>query len=121
VNRPGEVIPIVLAVTVMGAVGQSLLKHSVNTVPPGSTLPLALRHFLTAWHFYAGGVVVTLGFGAWLYALSRADLSYATPFLSFGFVTTMVASWLFLHEPVTVGRALGTLIIVAGMLLVGRG
>jgi drug/metabolite transporter (DMT)-like permease len=119
-NRAATVVPIVLVVTILGATGQSLLKHAINRLPAGSTVAGVVLHMLSSWQFWAGGVVVTVGFLTWLYALGHADLSYATPFLSFGFITTMIASTIFLHEQISPSRALGTAIIVAGMLLVAK-
>jgi drug/metabolite transporter (DMT)-like permease len=119
-NRTVIVVPLVLVVTVLGAIGQTLLKLAINRVPPGSTLAIAARSLLSDWAFYSGGAIVVAGGLTWLYTLSRADITFAMPFLGLGFITTMVTSAIVLHEPVGLLRLLGTVVIVVGMALVAR-
>jgi drug/metabolite transporter (DMT)-like permease len=119
-NRPAVVLPLVAVVTVLGAVGQTLLKHAINRVPPGSGIVSALSALLSDWAFYSGGVIVVAGGATWLYTLSRAEISFAMPFLGMGFVATMITSSLFLHESIGPARIVGTVVIVLGMALVAR-
>lgn len=70
-------------------------------------------------------VVVGLGFYVfaallWMIVLSRVDLSFAYPFLAAGQVIVFVAAWIFLHEPPTLGRVIGSLIIVIGLLVLAK-
>src|SRR5271167_3964106 len=53
--------------------------------------------------------------------LSWADLSYVLPVTSFGYVASALMGHFFLGEQITAGRWLGTLFIVAGIVLVGLG
>ncbi|PGH57341.1 hypothetical protein CRT60_12910 [Azospirillum palustre] len=53
----------------------------------------------------------------WLRVLSRADASFAYPFLAFGFALVALAGWWVLGEPMTVRRLVGTTIIVAGVIV----
>jgi len=53
--------------------------------------------------------------------LSWADLSYVLPVTSLGYVATSILSRIFLGEQITPLRWAGTLLIVAGMVMVGRG
>ena len=67
---------------------------------------------------YALGAVTNL---IWLTALSRFEVSFAAPVMaSLYFVFLLAASSLVLGEAVSSNRWVGTLLIVAGMLLVGR-
>jgi len=62
---------------------------------------------------------------AWLISrmllLSWADLSYVLPVTAFGYVLTAVLSRIFLGEQITPARWAGTLLIMAGVILVGLG
>jgi uncharacterized membrane protein len=62
---------------------------------------------------------------AWLisrmFLLSWADLSYVLPVTAFGYVLTALLSRMFLGEQVTTARWAGTLLIMAGVILVGLG
>jgi uncharacterized membrane protein len=53
--------------------------------------------------------------------LSWADLSYVLPVTSFGYVTNAVMGRFFLNETITPARWAGTLLIVAGTMMVGIG
>ncbi|MGD1091899.1 MAG: EamA family transporter [Bryobacteraceae bacterium] len=53
--------------------------------------------------------------------LSWADLSYVLPVTSFGYVASAIIGRFFLSEQITAQRWAGTLLIVAGTVLVGRG
>ena len=51
--------------------------------------------------------------------LGLADLSWVLPVTSIGYVLNAIAGAVFLHETISGGRWLGTLLIVAGASLVG--
>ena len=51
--------------------------------------------------------------------LSWADLSYVLPVTAFGYVASALMGHFFLGEQITPGRWLGTLFIIAGIILVG--
>jgi len=61
--------------------------------------------------YFAGAVV-------WLVVLGKADLSYAYPFVGLGFIFSLALGFFVLHEPVTLPRLAGTLLIAAGAVLV---
>lgn len=56
-----------------------------------------------------------------MFLLSWADLSYVLPVTAFGYVLTALLSRMFLGEQVTTARWAGTLLIMAGVILVGLG
>jgi len=56
-----------------------------------------------------------------MFLLSWADLSYVLPVTAFGYVLNALLGRLFLGEIVTPARWAGTLLIMAGVILVGLG
>lgn len=56
-----------------------------------------------------------------MFLLSWADLSYVLPVTAFGYVLNALLGRLFLGEQVTPARWAGTLLIMAGVILVGLG
>jgi uncharacterized membrane protein len=56
-----------------------------------------------------------------MFLLSWADLSYVLPVTAFGYVLNVLLGRLFLGENVTPARWIGTLLIMAGVILVGFG
>ncbi len=118
-NRPLFVVPAVLVVALLGAVGQTLLKLALGRLPASVGAGAALLALATSAVFWTGGLLVAAGGATWLFVLSRAQITYAMPFLSMGFVLTMITSALILHEPQPLLRVVGTLVVTAGMVLVG--
>ncbi len=56
----------------------------------------------------------------WLVVLKRMDLGLAYPLMSIGYIATfLLGVWLF-HEPVSMVRILGILVIIAGVVLLTR-
>ena len=62
------------------------------------------------------------GFGAvlWLGVLAKIDVSQAYPFVGLGFLLTMAFGVLILGEGYSITRLMGTLLVVAGVVLVAR-
>ena len=68
------------------------------------------------------GGLALYGLGAivWLSVLSRIAVSVAYPFVSIGFLFTAALAVFILGEPLTRPVAIGTLLIMAGMVLFAR-
>jgi drug/metabolite transporter (DMT)-like permease len=115
----------ILISVITGAVGQVMLKKGmINLGPlslslkeiPAVIWKIAMNPFIViGLAIYVGGILF------WLVALSRVDLSFAYPFASLSYVLMMLASWIFLNETVTLYRVIGSLVIIAGVLIVSRG
>jgi len=56
----------------------------------------------------------------WIYVLSRAEASYAYPFLGLGFVIVALAGWLLLGEAMSPARFAATAVIVLGVVWLAR-
>jgi multidrug transporter EmrE-like cation transporter len=80
--------------------GASLSAQIATLLRPGVIAGLAC---------YAISVVI------WIYVLSRAEASFAYPFLGLGFVLVSLAGWQFLGEPLTIQRVAGTLLVSVGV------
>ncbi len=63
---------------------------------------------------YVGSLIV------WLFVLAKVDVTYAYPFVGLGFLLTMAFGFLFLGEQLSLSRFSGTILVAAGVLLVGR-
>jgi multidrug transporter EmrE-like cation transporter len=57
----------------------------------------------------------------WLAAMTKFELSYAYPFMSLAFVFVLILSALLFHEPLSVAKVLGVLLIIAGIIVGSRG
>jgi|ERR1043166_103149 drug/metabolite transporter (DMT)-like permease len=72
-----------------------------------------------AW-VLAGLALYFLGAVIWLVVLNRVPVSFAYPFVGLGFILTAVLAWTLLGEGVSAGRALGTLLVALGVVLIAR-
>jgi drug/metabolite transporter (DMT)-like permease len=106
-------------VIVSNVVGNLLLKYGMDQTPPLGGDPAAYVAVVFQ-PFVAAGIGFLI-----LWVLSRmalfswADLTYALPMMSLGFVLNLAVAVTFLGEPMTRARVAGTACIVAGTLLVG--
>ena len=68
-----------------------------------------------------GIVLLVLWMLSKMFLLSWADLTYVLPVTAFGYVLNAALGRLFLGEVITPARWAGTLLIMAGVILVGLG
>lgn len=113
---------LILASVTLSAVAQLSLKVGTSAVGTARASGAGgeLLHLFLSPMVLLG--LALYGFGAilWLFVLGRAPLSLAYPFVGIGFILTMLAGALVLHEQVSVTRVAGTLLIATGCVLVAR-
>ena len=117
-------IGLVLASTVLGVVGQTLLKYGMTVLGPqsiGGDGPLAILLRIAFSPYVVGGLLL-YGGGTffWLVAMSRAQLGYLYPFASLSYVLLMLVAWGVFREHISPLRLLGALTICIGVVLVAR-
>lgn len=114
-----------LIIIVANALGNVLLSygmHQVGSIASYSPLTLvrsALRAAANPFVLAGVGFLIVF-FVAHMIVLSWADLSYVLPMTSVGYILVTVLSWWWLGETVPPLRWLGTVVIIAGVSLVGR-
>lgn len=115
---------VILLSVAITAAAQLVLKVGM-TSPPVQRLidqgfsPRLIGIFLDP--FVIGGLFLYFGAAMmWLFVLAKFEVSYAYPFVALGFVITALAGWLLFDDTMSTGRALGTLLICAGVILVAR-
>lgn len=124
-SRYGAHLSLLALVAAMSCANQLLLKAGVSRGGPIAFNPeglmVLIRRIFTTPLILVGYALGGLTNLVWLTALSRFEISFAAPVMSsLYFVFLLAASALFLGESVGPNRWIGTLLIVAGMLLVGR-
>jgi uncharacterized membrane protein len=119
-------IGLILTSVVLAGFAQITLKAGVNHVTDasgGGELRMSaenLRTLLTSPIVWGGLILFGLSAIVWLFALSRASLSFAYPFAALSYVLIVVFSILVLHETVPALRWLGVAFIVTGIILVAQ-
>lgn len=117
-------IGLIFASTLLGVLGQTLLKYGMSQLGPQSiaadgALTILLR--LGFSPYVVGGLLLYVG-GTffWLVAMSRVQLSYLYPFASLSYVLLMVVAWAVFREQISPLRLLGAFTICVGVMLVAR-
>jgi drug/metabolite transporter (DMT)-like permease len=124
-SRYGVHVLLLALVAAMSCANQLLLKAGVSQGGPIAIsfegLIVLIRRIFTTPLILAGYALGGLTNLVWLTALSRFEISFAAPVMAgLSFVFLLAASALVLGETVGSNRWIGTLLIVAGMFLVGR-
>ncbi len=104
--------------------GQLVLKWQMGqarAMPEGGLdkLLFLLQQFLNPW-IMSGFFSAFLASLAWMAAMTRFDLNYAYPFMSLAFIIVMLFSVLFLNESLTPQSVLGTVMVVAGLIVIAK-
>lgn len=104
--------------------GQLVLKWQMGGAGPlpeatGDKILFLLGQFLNPW-ILSGFASAFLASMAWMAAMTRFELAYAYPFMSLAFVIVMVLSVSFLGEVVNAAKVVGTLMVIAGLLVIAR-
>jgi uncharacterized membrane protein len=119
-------IGLILTSVVLAGIAQITLKTGVNHVTDaagGGDLRMNaenLKALLSSPIVWAGLLLFGLSAIVWLFALSRASLSFAYPFAALSYVLIVLFSVLVLHEDVPVLRWVGVGFIVTGIMLVAQ-
>lgn len=115
----------IFASVVLSSLAQIALKAGLKR--PGISQAIDEAGALSAAHLVASSPMVWVGlviYGlstiVWMHVLARTDVSLAYPFVGLGFVLTMLLGWLVHGETLTPARILGTLLIVTGVVVLGR-
>ena len=116
-----ESIPIIVIAVSLGVLGQVLMKYGMNQYnlnpPPGAT-----GRFFKDLGLIFFRVSVLSGFGSygistiiWLYVLTKADLSFAYPFISISYIAViLIGPWLF-KESINRWKIIAIALIILGV------
>jgi drug/metabolite transporter (DMT)-like permease len=102
------------------ATGQVLLKHGMETAAKRVTESrgsLIVAAATSPW-VVLGLTVFAVSAVAWLTTLSRVPLSIAYPFNALGYLAILTASVVVLNERANVWTWVGSLFVVAGLIMV---
>ena len=115
-----QAISILLTSVAFGAVGQLILKAGMNSLGKLQLSADTLLRMATSPLVLVGIAIFCLSTLLWLFALAKADLSFAYPFLSLTYLAVLIGGALLFHEEVTLPRVLGFIVIITGVWIVAR-
>lgn len=108
-------IPIIIS-----AIAQIILKLGIGSGNLGKGLLDFFIKTLTSPLVILGLGLYGLGALLWLIVLSKEDVSFAFPLVSFAYVLAVLLSAVFLKEQITPGRIIGSVLIMAGIFVITR-
>lgn len=102
-------------------VGQVLMKTGLNQVGAISGINVSAFFSMVFNPLVFGGIAAYgIGFIAYLFALTELPQSFAYPMFALGYVLIPIFNWVVMHEPFSVTRLVGIVVILAGVWLVSR-
>ncbi len=108
----------------LNVLGQLSLKFGMsklgNFAVSLSALPPVFVQAAFNPYILLGMLCYGLGFLVWLVVLAKAEVSYAYPHISLGYVFTAILARVLIGEAVTLSRMAGILVICLGVFLVAR-
>ncbi len=109
---------------VFNVMGQLLLKHGMNKlgnfdISLQALVPVFIRAFLSPYILMGLACYVT-GFLIWLIVLAKAEVSFAYPLISLGYILTALLGWLLLGESVTWMRLTGIIVTCLGVFIISQ-
>jgi len=109
---------------IFNVIGQLFLKHGMNklgnfNISLDALLPVFIKAFLSPFVLLGLGCYVT-GFLIWLIVLAKAEISYAYPLISLGYVLTAIMGWWLLGENVTWMRMGGIIVTCIGVFIISQ-
>jgi len=91
----------------------------VSAFAGGEAVPVVLSIAQNLW-ILGGLALYFLGAVVWLFVLAKVEVSYAYPFVGLGFVLTLLLGKLVMGDNITLARAMGTVLITAGVVMIAR-
>jgi undecaprenyl phosphate-alpha-L-ara4N flippase subunit ArnF len=113
------VASIVLSSVAQLSMKAGMLVFHTQVYQPGAMLDVVNEPSAVLW-VLAGLSCYALSLLFWMSAIARLELSFAYPMLSLSYVLVylVAANWALLHEPFSMGRSTGILIVILGVVLV---
>jgi uncharacterized membrane protein len=118
-----KIFILVMIAEICSASTHTFFKHGVNGIDMEHISGVKnylrfIRQVLATPQIWLGLLVVSCGMGVWLLVLAHAELSMAFPLDSIQYVIILFSSYVFLGERINRDRIIGTLFIIAGIVLV---
>jgi multidrug transporter EmrE-like cation transporter len=117
-------LTLIMVDVALNVTGQLSLKYGMsrfgNFNLSLSTLPPIFLRAATNVYVLLGLLCYGLGFMVWLIVLSKAEVSWAYPMISLGYVFTAILARMLLGESVSATRMAGILVTCLGVLLIAR-
>jgi len=107
-------LPLAIVQSLLLASGQVFLKFALNRMEPFAWTASFWKSVFVNWQFACCGLCYGAGTILWFYIIKHFPFSMAYPMVSLSYVFGMIAAIIFFHEPVSIMKWIGVLLIMAG-------
>lgn len=119
-----EVLALILCSVLLNSTAQLLLKAGMNHI---GHISISYTHFAPTLlkiasnpHIIGGLSLYVASVLVWLIVLSRAEISFAYPMISIGYIITALAGYGLFNETLSPVRIAGIMVIIIGVYLITR-
>jgi multidrug transporter EmrE-like cation transporter len=121
-----RVLSLILTSVSLSALAQVSFKmgmssHNVRAALEEHSNLRALASFFTNPTILGGLALYAIGTVLWLNVLARSELSQAYPFVGLGIVLAGLFGYFLFNDTLNPMRLMGTVVVIAGIILVARG
>jgi len=116
-------LPLILLSVIMSTGAQLILKlgaNKINAELQDATGLWAMALTVLNWPILVGLFIYVISAATWIWVLTKVDISIAYPFISLGFVMTLVFGALVFNESLSTSKIIGTVLIIAGCIFIAR-
>ena len=112
----------ILGTVTLSAFAQVALKIGTKSLSSaaGKDVPAVIVSVASSPFIWLGLAIYGASVLAWLWVLSKTDVSVAYPFVGISFVLTAVMGAVLLHENVSLLRIAGTALVIFGCILIAK-
>ena len=118
-----QTLSLILVAVTMSAAAQILFKLGLTSAAKAggsfSTSPALVTALFTPG-VLVGLALYGVGTLVWLSALNRVEVSQAYPFVGLGFVLTAIFGHFLFGDQISVARAGGIILVIAGIIVISR-
>ncbi len=115
-----KIVALVIVATMAVASGEAMLSRGMKLSGSNGGWFSQVRSVLNI-HVVCGTLLMMVYFGLYMLALKWADFSFVLPLTALSFLFGAFLAKYYLHESVSAARWVGTLVIMAGVIIVGLG
>ena len=118
-----KVMLLILLSELWNVTGQIIFKKSTNTIDAGSMRGVSgharyIKSALMKNSIWMGFGFQVLCVATWLVALAQADLSFVFPMGSIQYILVLFCTYIFLGEKIDRMKLTGTILVIAGIVLI---
>ena len=113
-------LPLAIGQSLLMTIGQVLLKFGLGRMLPFSWTGPFWKSVFINWQFVLSGACFGAGSVLWFYILKHYPFSMAYPMVSLSYVFGMIAAIVFFHEPVSLAKWFGVLLIMGGCYFIAK-